>query len=154
MKLPLLLPICAVFAGCAAAPTVGRVPPVPPLAIEAPRVHAEVAARAAAERPVREPAVVEDLDAAPRTDVVYRTFTRIVEVPVEVERVVHESEPAPVVYQSYDYERRARRGGWFPINTLVGAGVGAAIGRHNGRTARGAWIGAHTGLLFDLARWW
>lgn len=154
MNLLRLLPICAVFAGCAAAPTVGRVPQVPPLAIEAPRVHAEPVARAAAERPSRPPVVVDDLAAAPRADIVHRTFTRIVEVPVEVERVAYEAEPAPVVHQSYDYERRARRGGWFPVNTLVGAGVGAAIGRHNGRTARGAWIGAHTGLLFDLARWW
>lgn len=39
----------------------------------------------------------------------------------------------------------------FPLNTLVGAGVGAAIGHQSHHQNEGAWIGAGIGLLLDFA---
>lgn len=155
MRVTSVLPLC-LFAACAAAPTVARVPQVPPLAIDVPQADLSrtVGQRADADQRAAPPAV----DAAPgvRTEVVHRTFTQVVEVPVEVEVErpveVHAGEPART--WSYDYERHRRRGTWFPVHTVIGAGIGAAIGRHHGHTRRGIWIGAHTGLLFDAARWW
>ncbi|MCA8964540.1 MAG: glycine zipper family protein [Planctomycetes bacterium] len=41
----------------------------------------------------------------------------------------------------------------FPVNTAVGAGLGAIIGHQSGHRDEGAAIGAGIGLLFDLARW-
>jgi len=38
----------------------------------------------------------------------------------------------------------------FPINTLLGAGVGAVIGHQSHHQSEGAWIGAGAGLLLDL----
>lgn len=147
------------LAGCAAAPTMGRVPQVPALATTEAQPQDEVRLRTDADR--RPPvATFDEVAAPPSTAVAYRTFTRTVEVPVEV--VVEREVPVQTggghqgsTYGSgYDYERRRHRAGWFPVHTVVGAGVGAIIGRHHGHSRRGAWIGAHTGLLFDMARWW
>lgn len=41
---------------------------------------------------------------------------------------------------------------WFPIDTVIGAGIGSAIGRHGRHRWRGAWIGGGIGLMFDLHR--
>ncbi|MGC6489074.1 MAG: YMGG-like glycine zipper-containing protein, partial [Planctomycetota bacterium] len=41
----------------------------------------------------------------------------------------------------------------FPVNTAIGAGVGAVLGHQRGRRDEGALWGAGIGLLFDLARW-
>lgn len=51
----------------------------------------------------------------------------------------------------YYHEQRYRRSS-FPVNTAIGAGLGAIIGHQSGRRDRGAAIGAGIGLLFDLAR--
>lgn len=61
----------------------------------------------------------------------------------------------PVDYDRYLDQRfeRSRRPTAFPINTAVGAGIGAVIGNQRGRSRQGAWIGAGVGLLFDLGRW-
>lgn len=149
---------CSVFAACAAAPTVGRAPQVPPLAIEVPQadLSRDEGLRAAADR---RPAMHFDEQALPSGTVTYRTFTHTVEVPVEVVREVPVAgEPVYVGTRGYrdwyDYDRARRRGPWFPVHTVVGAGVGAIIGHQHGHRGRGAWIGAHTGLLLDLARWW
>ncbi len=40
----------------------------------------------------------------------------------------------------------------FPVNTAIGAGLGAIIGRRSHHSGRGAAIGAGIGLLLDLAR--
>lgn len=64
-------------------------------------------------------------------------------------------------YRQYDdyldyrtsYRYRPYRRGRFPINTAVGAGIGAIIGHQRGRRDRGALIGGGVGLLFDLNRW-
>ena len=65
-------------------------------------------------------------------------------------------------YYGYPYygERHVHYGRYprstFPVNTVLGAGIGAVIGnQHRHRAARGAWIGGGIGLLLDLAsgRW-
>ena len=38
----------------------------------------------------------------------------------------------------------------FPLNTVVGAGVGAVIGHQSHHQSEGAWIGAGVGLLLDI----
>ncbi|MCK5944781.1 MAG: glycine zipper family protein [Planctomycetes bacterium] len=88
---------------------------------------------------------------------VYRT---VVET-VEVERVVEVEAPRWRDYGGYDYDvyldgrRSYRRRGTtpFPVNTAIGAGVGAIIGHQRGRRGRGALIGSGIGLLLDLDRW-
>jgi hypothetical protein len=84
---------------------------------------------------------------------------QVIEKPVYVDRYVGGSpyyyrgigydscgEPNYGVYYSrgyYDYYPRST----FPLNTVVGAGIGSLVTRHHGR---GAAIGAGVGLLFDL----
>lgn len=53
---------------------------------------------------------------------------------------------APYYYGSY------RHRSTFPVNTVLGAGVGAIIGHQSHHRDRGAAIGAGIGLLLDLAR--
>ncbi|MBL8726987.1 MAG: glycine zipper family protein [Planctomycetes bacterium] len=151
-----------VFAGCAAAPTVGRAPQVPPLDIAVPQADLtrDEGTRAAADRRPAMPMAEEPMLPS-SSNVAYRTFTQTVEVPVEVvvEREVPVAgEPYYVGTRGYrdwyDYDRARRRGTWFPVNTVVGAGVGAIIGHQRGHRGRGALIGAHAGLLLDVARWW
>lgn len=83
-------------------------------------------------------------------------------VPLQVERTVYVDRPVygyggpgygydawgEPVYHAYDrgYETP------FPVNTLVGAGIGAAFSGC-GDHGEGAAIGAGIGLMFDLARW-
>lgn len=153
-------------AACATAPVVPRTAPVPPLAAadsRADSVRDERTLAAADRRPtVARPEFdgeLADESFAPRSVVAHRTFTRVVEVPVEVERPAASESPEFGYVPDYDYEfdarrRYDRRRDWFPVHTLVGAGIGAVIGHQHGHRNRGAWIGAHTGLLFDLARWW
>ena len=104
------------------------------------------------------PAAAAAANAAPaasaaRPAPVYRTFVERVEVPVE--RAVE----APRERDVYtDYVERGPVGGRrqpnpFPVNTAVGAGVGAVIGHQSGRRDEGALWGAGIGLLFDMARW-
>jgi hypothetical protein len=150
-----------VLAGCAAQPTVGRAPQVPPLDIDVPQadLSRDRGMRADADR--RRPmAFADEQELPPSSAVAYRTFTQTVEVPVEVvvEREVPVAgEPYYVGTRGYrdwyDYDRARRRGPWFPVNTVVGAGIGAAVSRR-GHRRRGALIGAHAGLLLDIARWW
>ncbi|MFK7738866.1 MAG: hypothetical protein AB8H80_00985 [Planctomycetota bacterium] len=60
-------------------------------------------------------------------------------------------------YREYLQDRRfrggRRRGNAFPVNTAIGAGIGAIVGHQRGRRGRGALVGSGIGLLFDLARW-
>jgi hypothetical protein len=56
------------------------------------------------------------------------------------------------------YRERHERELLFPVNTLVGIGLGAAFDhhhhhRHHGHH-HGAWIGGGIGLLLDLHRVW
>lgn len=64
--------------------------------------------------------------------------------------------PYPVYVDWYDAVPRGRshwREPVFPVNTVVGAGIGAVIGHQSHHRNRGALIGGSVGLLFDLARW-
>ncbi len=57
----------------------------------------------------------------------------------------------PLYVQPYYYRSRGHRS-TFPVNTAIGAGIGAIIGHQSHHRDRGAAIGAGIGLLFDLAR--
>ena len=92
----------------------------------------------------------------------YRTITEEVEVLVEIEpaqpsaAVGADSRQHYSTYDDYLYNRRAyrsSRSSRFPVNTVVGAGLGAIFGHQRGRRDRGALIGGSIGLLFDLSRW-
>jgi len=113
--------------------------------------------------PVTQPAIP-----APAVPTIYRTVVEVVEVPVEVEIPVEgtreslpqrQSWPERRGYTNYDDYLRYRtsyrpyRRNRFPINTAVGAGIGAIIGHQHGRRDRGALIGGSWGLLMDLSRW-
>lgn len=96
----------------------------------------------------------------------YRTVIEFVQVPVDdlsiaySERAPDPSAEIPAVrYSTYDDYLRYRRNGRFrqpnrfPVNTAIGAGIGAIIGHRRGGRGRGALIGGGIGLLFDLGRW-
>lgn len=92
----------------------------------------------------------------------YRTVVETIEVPVEVRvpgqpQVVYVSSGRGYsTYDDYLYNRRVyrrARGTRFPVNTAIGAGLGAIIGHQNGRRDKGALIGGGIGLLLDLNRW-
>lgn len=73
------------------------------------------------------------------------------------DRTLYGDYPYRPVSNYYDpywghYGRRTWRRSTFPINTALGAGLGAIIGHQRGRRGRGALIGGGVGLLFDLAR--
>lgn len=154
----------SVLAGCAASePTVGRAPQVPQLQIDTPKADLSRDAGMRADADRRPPMAFADEQAMEpsASRVVTRTFTQVVEVPVEVQverQAPVAGEPVYVGVHGYrdwyDYDRARRRGTWFPVNTVVGAGIGAVIGNQHGHRGRGALIGAHAGLLLDVARWW
>lgn len=154
----------SLFAACSTPPTVARVPQVPPLAIDVPQADLtrDAGMRAAADRRPAMPMAEEQMPAANGGGTVaYRTFTQTVEVPVEVPVEREVPVPGAPVYVDhrgyrdwYDYDRARRRGAWFPVNTVIGASIGAAVGRNHKQRVRGAVVGAHAGLLLDLARWW
>ncbi len=111
----------------------------------------------------QQPSVVDSVRGQEPSAPIYRTVIEIVEVPVEgrVEMPqVYEPEPRRD-YRQYDdylryrssYRHRSYRRSRFPVNTVVGAGIGAIIGHQRGRRDRGALIGGGVGLLFDLNRW-
>ena len=157
---------------CATPEGLPRAPLVPPVAIEKPVIKSE-RVRADSDR---SPPTAIDQPASPRdpqsiTGVAppnYRTIVETVEVPVEVEIPVDVRMPRRRIagdgrgyyYEpNYDDYVRYRRSGrrWrpsgFPVNTAIGAGVGAIIGHQRGRRDRGALIGGGIGLLMDLNRW-
>ena len=183
MKRSTLLFSLSLLVGCAAQP-LPRAPLVPPLAPAASAAPAAVVvpgSRTASDRePARDSAVPLELLRRARTESapmdalpqdaepswiepeprapIHRTVVHTVEVPVHVPVEV---EPQ-VVYVDHRYdpngwrwhEPRWQRRSAFPINTLLGAGVGAIIGHQSGRRDRGALIGGGVGLLLDLPRWW
>lgn len=131
------------------------VPPPPPREGQAgaPNVAPKVAPMDGPRRPL----VVESVRSEGSPSPVYRTVVEVIEVPVEVP--VDSLPRAGVETDQYDDYLRGRasyqprRRSQFPINTLVGAGVGAIIGNQNGRSEQGALIGSGVGLLLDLSRW-
>lgn len=182
MRTLLLSTGCLVAFGCAAGAHVPRAEVVPPLPISAPQVDAarDHGPRTEADRSPPTTSARPDYPATPSvgesSQPVYRTVVHTVEVPVEVESQAAVAAPSgdgwrvsayPYYgaysggYCSYDpyyggyYGPRRNRGSTFPINTAVGAGIGAIVGNQRWRhgAGRGALIGGGIGLLFDLHRW-
>jgi hypothetical protein len=90
------------------------------------------------------------------TTVTYRTFVKVVEIPVEVPAGPSDAAdfeawtgPAAVAHHEED-----SGGPDFPVMSVLGAGVGAVIGNQSGNSEAGALIGSSIGMLFDFARWW
>lgn len=158
------LPFVCVFAACASPRVSERSAPVPlgaPVPVVAPAEFRRADADKSAPLPMASlPPLAESM-------VTYRTVTETVEVPSEP--VVVEASPPPHAYsyespELYGYEPRYRRYRdrevLFPINTLVGVGIGAAFDHHHHHGHRrhhhhrGAWLGGGIGLLLDLNRLW
>jgi len=107
------------------------------------------------------PAMTPPAPAERSSGPIYRTVVEVVEVPVEVRSEPQQSsggQPLSYVDPYDDYLRyressQPRRGSWVPVNTLVGAGIGAIIGNQSGDSDQGALIGGGIGLLMDLTRW-
>lgn len=99
--------------------------------------------------------------------VTYRTVTQIVEVPAAAPVAAAPAETPGTWSSGYAYDHgyderyyrpRREREPWFPVNTVVGLGIGASIDHHRWHHGhhghRGAWIGGGFGLLLDLHRLW
>ena len=169
MRAYTMLMVAVTAAACATPPTFTRAELVPLLPVEASAVAAgrEAADAGRADRD-QSPAALRGVARRYVADTSVPTYRTLIET-VEVDVPRKEQAPAqPSVvyvnsgrgYSTYDdylYNRRVygarRRGTRFPVNTVVGAGVGAIIGNQRGRRDRGALIGAGLGLLFDLNRW-
>ncbi len=171
------------FAACAGSPPAPPTPIVP-LGEPAPPVDLsrDQGQRAAADRsapvpaPAPAPVTPGGGGGGGDTSVTFRTVTELVPPPAAEPAATGWSsgqevdggsagryvvDPYPYGYPySYGYPygyyhgTRRHRETWFPVGTVVGLGVGSAIGRHNGHRGRGAWIGGSVGLLFDMHRWW
>ena len=165
MRILTMMMVAMAAAACASPQPLPRARLAPPLQLEPPAVIVgrEEAEAVRADRDQSPPVPLraepyfdgDDSNAAPPT---YRTIVETVEVVVEVSgQVVSVSSGRR--YSTYDddlYHRRSYRAGRpsrFPVNTAVGAGIGAIIGHQSGRRDRGALIGGGIGLLFDLSRW-
>ena len=158
MNTKLLFLPALVMGACATAKPLPRSGLAPASATEATRFEPDRVRTEAAERsapPVVRPPTPEPNAARPAAPV-YRSFVERVEVPVE--RVVEVAPPART-YDVYveDPSRRSaprrRASNPFPVQTAIGAGVGAVLGHQAGRRDAGALIGGGIGLLFDLGRW-
>ena len=132
--------------------------------------------RAAADRSVPAPIPETAMPVAPMSGaaggdsgVSYRTVTQIVEVPAAAPVAAAPSEAPDAWSSGYGndqgyrqdsgyYRARRYREPWFPVNTVVGFGIGSSIDHHRWHHGhhghRGAWIGGGVGLLLDLHRLW
>ena len=155
MRIALLLP-CLLIA-CAAPRHLELAPQVPPTSTESPRADLvrDAGQRAAADRSPSRP--MAEMPSMSETTVAFRSVVEVVEVPQPVAADPGDGQ-ARYYHEDWQPERdryQPRRRGWFPVGTVVGAGVGAVIGNQSGRRGRGAWIGGGLGLLFDINRtWW
>lgn len=164
------------LAACATAPRTERSPIVPlgpqPTVVA---IQLDEGPRAAADRSPPAPFVAPPAapDGEVGASVSWRTVTQTVEVPAP--QPATEPEPwssgrgatgdgygAGYWYGYHDgYRPRRYRDSTFPINTLIGVGIGSLFDHHHGHRHRGhhhhhgAWIGGGIGLLLDLnRRWW
>ncbi len=155
--------LCALLAACAAPAPLVRAPQVPPLGVDVPKADLarEQSPRASSDT---SPSVASIEPSPPFTQFTAPTYRTVVHY-VEVPTVAPESTNSTVgeVASNYDYsayvdyyrrDGHRWRGPYFPVNTFVGAGVGALIGRHSHHRGRGALIGGSIGLLLDIGRWW
>lgn len=157
-----LLMACAV-AACAGPRSLPRAAVVPPLDLAAPEVFVEPRARADADRSPPLPAGgFDDFGPSDRGDPSPGLRDRVIIQTVEVEVPAPRASFAPAGDLDYGYYVASPRYGVggarprsrFPINTAIGAGVGAVIGHQRGRRDRGALIGGGVGLMLDLMRGW
>lgn len=153
--------VLAVAASCSTQHEVVRAPQVPPLAADMPRADLarDAGKRASADlSPPLPSAAFDGPVALPVAAPTWRSPVESAEPPV-YEPIPPSGRAAasyPVYVDWYDdvqYGRRRWHEPVFPVNTLVGAGIGAAIGHQSHHRNRGALIGGSVGLLFDLARW-
>jgi hypothetical protein len=159
-----LLASSAALAACAGSRPLPRVAPPPPVALE-------LAAPAAPQRRMEPPSADADEAATsrwlaeaiererrerPNLPPVPLQQTVYVERPVWQERIYgpgYDEFGAPV-YGYEPWQRNDWRTTPFPVNTLIGATVGAYTGHGGHSRSRDIAIGAGIGLLFDLARWY
>ena len=152
-----LISLASLLVACAAPRPLPRAPLAPPPSDDRPAVRSETREPAASPAPRRAVRSAEvDTPAPP----VYRSFVEVVEVPVPVAgaREVVAPDHRDHAYEAYldRHARgryRVRQTNPFPVNTAIGAGVGAIVGHQHGRRGRGALIGSGIGLMFDLMRW-
>jgi hypothetical protein len=169
MRVFTMLIVAVTAVACATPPTFTRAELVPLLPVEVSAVaagrEAADAGRADRDQSASELPVAARRDGADTSAPIYRTLIETVEVGVPMAAQAQAQSSVVYVnsgrgYSTYDdylykrgVDRTRRRGTRFPVNTVVGAGVGAIIGHQRGRRDRGALIGAGLGLLFDLNRW-
>ncbi len=156
----LALLLASFAAGCAAPRTHERTGPVPLLQQELPKadLSRDAGARADADRSPSLPSLPGPAMPGDGEPVSFRSVVQVVEVPAAADsgssydgsQGSYYSSPQQVATTS---AFRSRRGGWFPIGTAMGAGIGAVIGNQRGNAGRGAFIGSNVGLAFDFARW-
>jgi hypothetical protein len=159
------------FVACAAPPRTVTRTPIVPLARDTgvavlPPVEGR---RAEADRsPPAAPTVESGVEPAGDLPAVvtWRTVTEIVEVPApaqEPQRAANDDAYATGEYAPHWQPRRSRER-WLPTGTVIGLGIGAAIGHHHGwhhrgwhhggHRWRGAWLGGSLGFMWDLHRLW
>ena len=169
---PILL-VCAALAGCSSAPVVQKtnVPP-PTHAPPRPPVKTNPTNEEATQKWLR--GEIERLTGRPPEQLLQGPTSQAAPPPVEeapqyapqgqqpvvVDRYTVR-EPLPYGYDIhgepvYVYPSRHYRPYEtpFPVNTVLGAGIGAIIGHQSHHQAQGAWIGGAVGFLSDLARWY
>lgn len=173
-----LLVAACLSCACASPPRATRSAPVPlgpaaaPIDVtrhDPPRAEADRSPAPPPPAPMVEPRTQPEVA---DVQVTWRTVTQV----VETERVVEVPAAAPAApawssgwytngYQDgYDDGRwrRRHREPWFPVNTVVGIGVGSLFDHHHHghwhhghrHHHHGAWIGGGIGLMLDLHRLW
>ncbi|MBL8752402.1 MAG: hypothetical protein JNK15_03795 [Planctomycetes bacterium] len=154
------VPFVCLFAACAAPRVVERTASVPlgaPQPVSAPVDYRRADADKSAPLPMA------DLPPLAESMVTFRTVTETVALPAEPVPDAARTgvEYAYDTYDPYGYQPRYRRyrdREWgFPVNTLVGVGIGAAFDHHHHGYGRhhhhhGALLGGGIGLLLDLNR--
>ncbi|MHC5064643.1 MAG: glycine zipper family protein [Planctomycetota bacterium] len=138
MKIPAMLLLLITSISCQGAPAVKRatVPPanLPPAVVS-----------------VRDQPVYENEEAT--QDFLQLQIDRSTEVKPPEEPAVRAFERTVYVDQYGDSRPSPVRRSTFPIQTAIGAGVGAIIGHQSGDRGEGAAIGAGVGLLLDFMSW-
>ena len=150
----LALALSLLATACSTTDGASRAQQVPLLDLTAPQVHIDRGQRASADT---SPPTTSALPPAPQQTgptPVFRTVVETVEVRVPQ---VRQAQSVRYVDEQGWYVATAPQPRYdetpFPINTALGAGLGAIIGNQSGHSERGAWIGSGVGLLLDIGRW-
>lgn len=149
----LALATLALAAACSAPQYSKRtspVPPPPPLPAQAPAEP-----MAPADEEATRAWLDEAIERAPRVEPP-EPIVQVVERPVYVydRRDRYYGGYGRRGYYSYDpYRGHYRPRSTFPLNTALGAGIGAIIGHQDGHRGEGALIGGSIGFLLDTVPW-